>query len=123
MRFHYLRAILRSCSSTLLFLRLNVSYSLLTPSSRLSRRTCTPHALQEPVLLRQPVHAVVALGSRSYESTQSIDLVLAGVSSILVHFAEADLHGGVVFGFDDAVGCAALAGDVAVGDLSVGLQR
>jgi hypothetical protein len=40
-------------------------------------------------------------------------LVLAGVTAVLVDLANAELDTGVVFGFDDAVGRAAFAGDVA----------
>ena len=50
---------------------------------------------------------------RPHEATQRIHLVLARVPAVLVHFADGDLHGGVVFGFDDAVCRAAFAGDVA----------
>ena len=45
---------------------------------------------------------------------QSIDLVLASIPPILIHLADGDLHGSVVFGFDDAVRGAAFTGDVAV---------
>ena len=80
----------------------------------LSRRLPTPNGLQEPIPLRQSVQAVVALSTAAHEATERVDLVLAGVAARLVDFADADLDGGVVFGFDDA-GCGgALAGDVAV---------
>ena len=75
----------------------------------------TPHPLQEPVSLRQPVHAVVALSHSPHEPTERIRLVFARVPTVLVNFADGDLHGCVVFGFDDAVGGAAFAGDVAGG--------
>lgn len=94
-----------------------------------------PHALQEAIPLRQPVHAVVALAHRAHEAAERIDLVLARVAAILVNLGDGDLDGccvcaqldtafscaysirddwrTVVFGLDDAVGGAALAGDVA----------
>jgi hypothetical protein len=43
-------------------------------------------------------------------------VVLAGVAAVLVDFGDAELHGGVVLGFDDAVGGGAFAGDVTVFD-------
>lgn len=81
---------------------------------RLSRRLGAPDALQEAILLGEAVEGVVALGTRPHEAAEGVDLVLAGVSAVLVDLADADLDAGVVLGFDDAVGCAALAGDVAV---------
>jgi len=72
-----------------------------------------PHPLQEPIPLRQPVHAVVALAHRTHEAAQRIRLVLARVSAVVAYFADRDLDRGVVLGLDDAVGCAALARDVA----------
>ena len=74
----------------------------------------TPHTLQQPVPLRQPVQTVVALAHRAHEATHRVHLVLARVSPALIHLADGDLHAGVVFGFDDAVGRGAFAGDVAV---------
>ena len=74
----------------------------------------TPNGLQEPIPLRQSVQAVVALSAAAHEATERVHLVLAGVAARLVDFADADLDGGVVFGFDDAVCGRALAGDVAV---------
>lgn len=41
-------------------------------------------------------------------------MVLTGVAAVLVNLGDGDLDGGVVVGLDDAVGGAALAGDVAV---------
>jgi hypothetical protein len=73
-----------------------------------------PHVLQQPVPLAQPVQRIVALAHRAHEAAQCVDLVLARVAAVLVHFADGDLHRGVVLGFDDAVGGAAFAGDVAV---------
>jgi hypothetical protein len=81
---------------------------------RLSRTARAPHALEEPVLLGEAVQGVVGLGARADEATQRIHLVLARVPAVLVDLADTDLHAGVVLGFDDAVCCAALAGDIAV---------
>lgn len=44
-------------------------------------------------------------------------MVLTGVAAVLVNLGDGDLDGGVVVGLDDAVGGAALAGDVAVIEL------
>jgi hypothetical protein len=82
--------------------------------SLLSRLTSTPNSLQEPIPLRQPVQTIISFGSGSHKSAQRVHLVLARVAAGLVDFADADLHAGVIFGFDDAVRGAAFAGDVAV---------
>ena len=74
----------------------------------------TPHTLQEPIPLRKTVDTVVALAHGAHEAAQRVHLVLARVTSIGVDLADRDLHGAVVLGLDDAVRCAALAGDVAV---------
>jgi len=80
----------------------------------LSRGLRTPNVLEESITLGKSVQGIVALGSRSHESAESIDLVLAGISAVLIDLADADLRAGVVLGADDAVGCAAFAGDVAI---------
>lgn len=41
-------------------------------------------------------------------------MVLACVAAVLVDFSDGDLDRRVVFGFDDAVGCGAFAGNVAL---------
>jgi hypothetical protein len=74
----------------------------------------TPHVLQQSIPLTQPIQRIITLAHRAHEAAQRIDLVLARVASVFVHLADGDLHRGVVFGFDDAVGGAAFAGDVAV---------
>ena len=104
-----------------------ISYSLvpqpnLHPPIRppnLSLATPPPHALQQPNPLRHPVKAIVALAHRAHEAAERVHLVLARVPAVLVHFADGDLHAGVVFGFDDAVRRAAFAGDVAVRPLGL----
>lgn len=80
-------------------------------SSRLS--ACAPDVLQESIPLSQTVQAVITLTHSSYESRESIDLVFAGVSAVLVNLSDADLNGSVVLGLDDTVGGTALAWDVA----------
>ena len=85
-------------------------------------RTAAPHALDQPIPLRQPVQTVVALAHGAHEAAQGVDLVLARVAAAVVDFADGDLHRGVVLGFDDAVRRRAFAGDVA-GLGWVGLTR
>jgi hypothetical protein len=72
-----------------------------------------PHVLQQSVTLREAVQGVIALAAGAHEAAQGVHLVLAGVTAVLVNLADGELHGGVVVGLDDAVGGAALAGDVA----------
>lgn len=75
-----------------------------------------PDVLEEAVPLREPVEGVVALADGSDEAAEGVDDVLAGDgAAVLVNLGDRDLDGGVVLGLDDAVGGAALAGDVAVG--------
>jgi len=76
--------------------------------------TSAPHILQQPIPLTQPIQRIIALAHRAHEAAQRIYLVLASVAAVLVDFADRNLYRGVVFGFDDAVGGAALAGDVAI---------
>ena len=77
--------------------------------------TPTPHILDQPVPLREPVQAIVPLAHGPHKPTQGVHLVLARVAAILVNFADGQLHRGVVLGFDDAAGGGAFAGDVAIG--------
>jgi hypothetical protein len=63
-----------------------------------------PDALEEAILLCEPVEAVVALAHGADEAAQGVGLVLAGVAAVLVNLADADLDGGVVLGLDDASG-------------------
>jgi hypothetical protein len=63
--------------------------------------------------LRKTIDTIIRLAHRSHKSAQGINLVLARVPPVLVHLADGDLHAGVVFGFDYAVGGAAFAGNVA----------
>lgn len=73
----------------------------------------TPHSLQQPIPLRQPIQTIIALPATPNEPTQRIHLVLARVPAVLVDLADGDLHARVIFGFDDTVCGRALAGDVA----------
>jgi hypothetical protein len=66
--------------------------------NRLSGRA--PDALEEAILLCEPVEAVVALAHGADEAAEGVDLVVA----VLVNLADADLDGGVVLGLDDASG-------------------
>lgn len=76
----------------------------------------TPHCLQEPITLRQSVQAVVALGATAHEAAERVNLVLSGVAARLIDFADADLHGSVVFRLDDSICRGAFARDVAVAE-------
>jgi hypothetical protein len=71
-----------------------------------------PDVLEEAVALGEAVHAVVALAHGADEAAEGVDLVLASVTAVLVNLGDRDLDGAVVLGLDDAVGRAALAGDV-----------
>lgn len=74
-----------------------------------------PHLLQETGLLCQPVQRVVCLAHRPYEAAESEGGVVAGDgASISRDVGDGDLDGAVVIGADEAVGCAALARDVAM---------
>jgi hypothetical protein len=73
-----------------------------------------PDALEEAILLCEPVQAVVGLAHCAHETAERVGLVIAGVAAVLVDLSDADLDRGVVLGLDDAAGSAALAGDVAV---------
>jgi hypothetical protein len=72
-----------------------------------------PNILEQAISLRKTVQGIVTLATSTDKSAQCINLVLTGVAAVLVNFADRDLYGGVVVGFDDAVGGAALAGHVA----------
>lgn len=86
--------------------------SLLEKAGNLS--LSTPDTLQISIALGKTVEGVISLAASAHKSAERIDAVLAGVAAVLVNVADGDLHGGVVVGFDDAVGSAAFAGDVAV---------
>ena len=76
-----------------------------------------PDALEEAISLGQSVQGVIALTHRSDETAEGVDVVLAlDSTAVLVNLGDGDLDGTVVLGLDDAVGSAALAGDVA-GDI------
>lgn len=87
----------------------------LTPkSARFARRLSAgaPDVLEVAVTLGEAVDAVVGLAHGADEAAEGVGLGLAGVSAVLVDLGDADLNRAVVLGLDDAVGCAALAGDV-----------
>jgi len=52
----------------------------------------TPHILQQSIPLAQPIQRIIALAHRAHEAAQSVDLVLARIASVLVNFANGDLH-------------------------------
>jgi hypothetical protein len=83
-------------------------------SNRLSLLASAPDVLQQTITLCQTVEGIVALAHGADETRESVDLVLAGVSAVLIDLSNGDLDGSVVLGLDDAVGCAALAWDEAV---------
>ena len=63
-----------------------------------------PDGLEEAVALCEAVHAVVRLAHGADEARESVDLVLAGVATVLVDLSDADLDGSVILGLDDASG-------------------
>lgn len=73
-----------------------------------------PDVADVAVTLAEAVQRVIALTTGTDETAEGVALVLAGVATVLVNLGDGDLDGGVVVGLDDAVGGAALAGDVAV---------
>ena len=72
-----------------------------------------PHTLKQAIPLCKPVQRIIALATRTDKPTESINLIFASVTTVLVNLANGDLHGGVVVGFNNAIGGAAFAGDVA----------
>jgi hypothetical protein len=86
----------------------------LIPSSQRTRRLSGsgPDVLEVTVTLSEAVDAVVRLAHGADEAAESVGLGLAGESAVLVDLCDGDLDGTVVLGLDDAVGGAALAGDV-----------
>lgn len=85
------------------------------PQQALALTAPTPNALQQPILLRQPIERIVPFAHSTHKPTEGVDLIIASISPGLVHFANRDLYAGVIFGFDDPVGGGAFAGDVPVG--------
>lgn len=74
-----------------------------------------PDALEETVTLSKAVHGIVGLAHGADEAAEGVDVVLAGDgAAVLVDLGDVDLDRAVVLGLDDAVGGAALAGDVTV---------
>ncbi|KAF1737510.1 hypothetical protein CRV24_003128 [Beauveria bassiana] len=77
------------------------------------------HILDEAVTLSQAVHGVVGLAHGADEAAEGIDVGLArDGAAVLVNLGDGDLDRAVILGLDDAVGSAALAGDVAIDDLA-----
>ena len=72
-----------------------------------------PDVLEEAVALGEAVEGVVALTHGADEAAEGVDVVVAGDgAAVLVDLGDGNLDGAVVLGLDDAVGGAALAGDV-----------
>lgn len=87
----------------------------LNPSRPLHLSLGAPDALEETVTLSKAVHGIVGLAHGADEAAEGVDVVLAGDSAaVLVDLGDVDLDRAVVLGLDDAVGGAALAGDVTV---------
>jgi len=82
-----------------------VLISYLLHRHRLPRRV--PDALEEAILLCEPVNGVVAFAHGADKAAEGICLVLASVAAVLVNLADAHLDRSVVFGLDDATGGAA----------------
>lgn len=82
-----------------------------------------PDALDKAVALGQSVEGVVALAHGSDETAEGVDVVLAlDGTAVLVNLGDGDLDRAVILGLDDAVGGAALAGDVTGDAVSVSLS-
>jgi len=86
------------------------SHSSFLKARRLSAGA--PDVLEVAVTLSEAVDAVVGLAHGADEAAESVGLGLAVESAVLVDLCDGDLDGTVVLGLDDAVGGAALAGDV-----------
>jgi len=80
----------------------------------LSLAASAPNVLQQSIPLCQSVQRIITLAHRSYETAKGVNLALACESTILINLADGDLNGCVVLCLNNAVGCAAFAGDVAV---------
>jgi hypothetical protein len=89
---------------------------------QLSLAASAPDILQQAITLRQSVQGIVALAHSPYEAAQGVDLALACESAVLVNLSNGDLDGCVVLGLDNAVGGAALAGDVTVKMMRISFQ-
>jgi hypothetical protein len=91
----------------------NTQKSIPNSSSQTRRLSAgAPDVLEVTVTLSEAVDAVVRLAHGADEAAESVGLGLAGESAVLVDLCDGDLDGTVVLGLDDAVGGAALAGDV-----------
>jgi hypothetical protein len=86
---------------------------------QLSLAASAPDILQQTIPLCQSVQGIVALAHGSHEAAQGVDLALACESAILINLANRDLDRCVVLGLDNAVGGAALAGDVTVKTIEI----
>lgn len=91
-------------------------HSIFSFSSYVTRLSLgAPDVLDKTVTLSQAVHGVVGLAHGADETAEGVDVVLAGDgTTVLVDLGDGDLDRAVILGLDDAVGRAALAGDVAI---------
>jgi hypothetical protein len=80
----------------------------------LSLAASGPYVLQQSITLCQSVQGIITLSHRSYETAKCVDLALSGKTTVLINLSDRDLDRCVVFGLDDAIGCAALSWDVAM---------
>lgn len=83
------------------------------PIMHLSLAASAPNVLQETIPLCQSVQRIIRLAHCANETTECVNLALACESTVLINLSDGDLDRGVILGLDDAVGCAALAWDVA----------
>jgi hypothetical protein len=63
-----------------------------------------PDALEEAILLCEPVQAVVALAHGADEAAEGVHLVVASVAAVLINLGDSNLDRCVVLGLDDAPG-------------------
>lgn len=83
-----------------------------------------PDALNEAITLSETVEGIVALTHGTDETAEGVDVVLAlNSATVLVNLGDGDLDRSVVLGLDDAVGGAALAGDVATIRIQLAIDR
>lgn len=76
-----------------------------------------PDLVEESSLLAKAVHRVIGLAHGANEASERKRCVLSGSATLGGNVGNGDLDRGVVLGADDAVGGAALAGDVAAQDI------
>lgn len=78
----------------------------------LSLAATRPDVLQQTIPLSEAVEGVIAFAHGANETGQSVDLIFAGVTTVLVNLADRNLDRGMVLRLDDAIGRRALAGNI-----------